>query len=102
MTIFNWIYLEINFYILALYHTYQLLYCKGSIQIKSSHSTINMEKLVNKDAMNTLRNYTRLYHTHLLLFCKRHIQMVSNHSTINVETKRPQRTNYKIILNKIN
>ena len=61
-----------------------------------------MKKLVNKDAMNTLRNYTRLYHTHLLLFCKRHIQMVSNHSTINVETKRPQRTNYKIILNKIN
>ena len=28
----------------TLYHTYQLLYCKGDVQITSGHSTINMER----------------------------------------------------------
>ena len=28
----------------TLYHTYQLLYCKGDVQITSAHSIINMER----------------------------------------------------------
>ena len=31
-----------------LYHTYQLLYCKGHIQITSNHNTIDVKKETNR------------------------------------------------------
>ena len=37
-----------------LYHTYQLLYCKGDVQITSGHSTIKMEKNNRFFKMETL------------------------------------------------
>ena len=40
MITLNLIYLEIY---ATLYHTYNLLYCKGHIQMTSNHSNINVE-----------------------------------------------------------
>ena len=90
MTTLNSIHLEIIY--TTLYQTYQLLYCKGHIQITNNHSNVNIETKNNREnkmtiKFNTLRNYTILYQTYQLLYCKRHIEIISNHSNVNMETK---------------
>ena len=60
-----------------LYHTYQLLYCEGQIQITSKHSTLDTEKENNtlknvNVTISTLSIYTTLYNTYLLLHFKGH------------------------------
>ena len=106
------IYLEFTLQYITIHHTYQLLYCKGHIQMRSKDSTINVKRKKqqseendnichllhcitkseneenDKIAFNTLRIYITIYHIYLLLYCTGHIQMRSNDSTINVETKK--------------
>ena len=75
-----------------IYHTYQLLYCKGHIQIRINDSIMNVKTKTideqnDKIGFNTLRIYITICYTYLLLYCKGQIQTRSNDSTINVETK---------------
>ena len=85
----HWIEIHLRIYT-TLYHTYQLLYCKGHIQITSNHSIIiNVEKSNRVNKNETLieihiRIYTILNCTYPLLYCKGHIQITSNHSIINI------------------
>ena len=76
----------------TLYHTYQLLYCKGRIQITSSHSIMNMKRniwLIKMKILdwNTFKIYISLYHTYQLLYCKGHIQIIRSHSSRNIDRK---------------
>ena len=54
----------IHVYYTALYHTYQLLYCKGHIQITSNHSNVNVETKNNRvNKMITLNTiHLKLYY----------------------------------------
>ena len=59
----------------TLYHTYQLLYCTGHIQMTSNYSTIDVKKENNKVrnvkvTFNVLTISTTLYYIYLLLYCK--------------------------------
>ena len=47
---------------ITIYHTYQLLYCKGHIQMMSNDSTINVERKNNR-----VNKITKLHLIHLEL-----------------------------------
>ena len=87
---------NIAFYILmistTLYHTYQLLYCTGHVQMRSNDKIMELElEEITYENVNIafyiLRISTTLYLSYQLLYCTGYIKMTSNYSTIEVDSE---------------